>query len=256
MIDRQALTDVADASGREGSVLEIGPGLGFLTRELLERSTRVVAVEKDRVLAEYLRRTYGARPFELIEADVLELSPAALADPPARVAGNIPYGITSPILEWLVRHRRTFRRAALTVQWEVAERLSARPDSRDWAPLTIFVQMHADIAIVRKVPKSSFYPAPEVDSAVITLTMLDRTRVDTGDEGHFFRIVRAAFQQRRKTLLNGLKNAVPGLDRRVWGDQLEACGIDARRRPETLSLEEWGALSRRTTLLAGGPGRC
>lgn len=258
MVDRQALTDIASAACQQVSaagVLEIGPGVGFLTRELLAQAPRVVAVEKDRVLAAYLREAYAGRPLEVVESDIIRLDPGRLSAVPDRVAGNIPYGITSPILDWLVGHRRIFKSAVLTLQWEVAERLAAVPGTKDWAPLTIYLSMYADVAVLRKIPRSSFYPSPDVDSALIRLQLRGEPRVDAGDEAHFFRIVRAAFQQRRKTLLNALRGAIPDRERAYWGEHLDRCGIDPMRRPETLTLEEWGKLSRDTAFLAEDPGR-
>ncbi len=229
------------------AVLEIGPGLGFLTRRLVAAGAKVTAVEKDRVMARHLRAMFPPGSLELIEKDFLDLDPERDLgpDPPRKIVGNIPYNITSPILEWVIRHRARLSAVALTTQWEVAQRLAASPGGKDWGALSVFVQFHCEVRVLRKIGREAFYPVPGVDSALIRLDLLPAPRHAPGDEGLFFRLVRAAFQKRRKTLLNALA-APEGRDCLSKSRLLEvfaATRIDPRRRPETLSLAEWASLS-------------
>ena len=150
-------------------VLEIGPGLGALTELLLNRGCPVVAVEKDAVLVDLLRYKYRNADLEVIHQDVLSLDLEGKASPeaPLKVIGNIPYNITSPILEWLIKHRARITTAVLTVQWEVARRLAAKPGNKDWGSLSVFLQFYSDVELLRKIDKSHFNPVPRVDSAVL-----------------------------------------------------------------------------------------
>ncbi len=225
-------------------VLEIGPGLGFLTDELLARGGRVTAIEKDFVLARRLRDAAGERPLVVVEKDILEVDPSELGlHPPLKVAGNIPYNITSPILEWLIDHRRTVRRAVITVQREVADRLRAAPGGKTWGSLSVFVQVYARVEVLRILPPRTFFPAPQVESAVVRLEFDEKSRWNISNEGAFFYLVRKAFQKRRKTLLNALADeTVPGLRKPELAEALSRAGIDPMRRPETLSIPDWARL--------------
>ncbi len=234
---------------KEGdTVLEIGPGLGFLTRFLLEKKAAVWAVEKDALYAGFLKEHFKGRPVRVACEDVLTLDVEKTFGPlpPLKVAGNIPYNITSPILEWLLKNRKLFSQAVLTVQLEVAERLAASPGGKTWGALSIFLQMNADVDFLKKIPASAFFPSPKVDSAVVRLRFLPGPRVAVQDEARFVFLVRRAFQKRRKTLLNALESdGLPGLSKDHLRSTLTTCSIDPQRRPETLSLEEWARLSNR-----------
>ncbi len=249
MISKAALECVAEAlSPRAGeTVIEIGPGLGFLTEVLLKRNARVIAVEKDRAMAAHLCRQFPSG-LRVLEKDVLELDIAAVAEGSVKIAGNIPYNITSPILQWLIDQRRSVSGAALTVQWEVAERLLSVPGRKSWGPLSVFVQFYADVECVRKISRADFYPAPKVDSAVLKIVFLEKSRVPVADEKAFFAIVRRSFQKRRKTLLNSLEGwAIPHASDSLLS-ALEDAGLDPRCRGETLSLAEWAKLSDRLSI--------
>ncbi len=263
MIREENLEAVAEALHlREGeTVLEIGPGLGFLTRHLLKRQAQVVAVEKDKKYAEYLRRIFRGQKLEIIEADILKIkvdrgswmvdggqgggSPqSTIHHLPSKVVGNIPYNITSPLLEWLILQKSIISKAILTVQWEVALRLMAKPGTKEWGALSIFVQVYARVTLVKKIHKSHFYPAPRVDSAVVKLTFSDKPFYSIQNEEFFFELVRRAFQKRRKTLLNSLKDDErEKLSKQALLAAFEKGNIDPRRRPETLSIPEWAALA-------------
>ena len=230
----------------EDTVLEIGPGTGALTKLLLARGCRVAAVEKDAVLVAHLRQNFWQPNLEIVPGDILRFDiPAALkADTPIKVVGNIPYNITSPIIEWLIAGRKHISEAVLTVQWEVARRLAAQPGGKEWGSLSVFLQFYADVHFLKKIDKSHFRPAPAVDSGVLRVTFLNKPRFPLTDEAHVFSLVRRAFQKRRKTLLNAL---VDNKDREPSKKGLlaafSACRIDPKRRPETLTLREWADLS-------------
>jgi 16S rRNA (adenine1518-N6/adenine1519-N6)-dimethyltransferase len=249
MISESALSAIAGALTVDPGVpvLEIGPGLGFLTRYLIERGYRVTTVEKDRVFARSLEKRLNHAALRVVERDILSVDPKTLGfDGSFAVAGNIPYNITTPILEWLIGHRSVVREAVLTVQKEVAARLAAKPGTKAWGSLTVFVRTFADVTPVCQIPRSAFLPPPNVDSAAIRLEFLKAPREDVGSQETYFFLVRHAFQKRRKTLANALEDpSRPALEKHALTAALGALGIDPRRRPETLQLSEWAALSRR-----------
>jgi 16S rRNA (adenine1518-N6/adenine1519-N6)-dimethyltransferase len=246
LIDESALLKVVEASGvqPEDAVLEVGPGLGSLTRYLAQNARQVVAVELDENLLPPLREVLS--PFEnvrLVQGDILELDPAELMDSAGEggylVAANIPYYITSALIRHLLEARIKPRRLALTVQREVAERISAQPG--DMSLLALSVQVYGEPTVAARIPAGAFYPAPKVDSAVVRVDLLPEPRLPQPHLDSFFRLAKAGFGQKRKTLRNALSS------RTHWKpDQAEAmlrqAGIDPRRRAETLSLEEWKAL--------------
>ncbi len=233
---------IADLILVDKDVLEIGPGLGFLTRRLLEKNAKVLAVEKDKAYVKFLNKYFQDQPLKVIEHDVLEvdLKKDLKIEKPIQVVGNIPFNITTPILEWMVRQKRYITKAVLTVQLEVAQRLAAGPGTKSWGSLSVFLQMNADVIFKKKIGRESFYPSPRVDSAVIEIRFLDKPRFEVKDEERFFEIVRIAFQKRRKTLLNALSGGKPPhLTKASLADAFQNARIDAKRRPETLTLEEW-----------------
>ncbi len=251
LIDRNVLTRLVDACdvAPDADVLEIGCGLGVVTRELLDRGARVVCIEADKDLRPVLETVLSeCDRAELVIEDFLKIDlPAFLRERSSgkwTVVGNLPYYITTPIIAKLLDSRELISRIFLMVQREVADRLRAEPASDDYGSLTVFVQYHCDIQSVMRVSRNVFYPVPEVDSELLKLTVLERPRVGVRNEELFFRIVRASFGKRRKTLLNALGDS-PDLK---WSkararEVLERSGIDAGRRGETLSLEEFAALA-------------
>lgn len=248
MIAESVLDTLAEAvtSGKGECVLEIGPGLGFLTRRLLKKGVSVVAVEKDGRLAGYLRRQFCDDPVRILEQDVLrlDLSRETEVKKPVRVIGNIPYSITSPILDWLISQKDSVPEAILTVQKEVAERLTASPGTKAWGVLSIFIQVFARVKLIQRVGRTSFWPVPKVDSAVIRLGFAGIPLYEIADIDTFSFLVRRSFQKRRKTLLNSLEDrTVPSLEKRTLEKTLVQAGIDSRRRPETLSIPEWARLA-------------
>jgi 16S rRNA (adenine1518-N6/adenine1519-N6)-dimethyltransferase len=234
--------------GPEDVFLEIGPGRGALTFALAERAAAVVAVEIDRTLAAQLRRSAPSN-VTVVESDILRLDLAAVlrehaAGRPIRVAGSLPYNISSPILFALIRLFRAgagLSDATVMLQLEVAERLAAQPGSRDYGVLTILTSLWADIDLALVLPPGAFRPPPKVRSAVVRLGFR-QPRVDVSDTDSFEALVKAIFSQRRKTLSNALKPfaAIRGLDAAAM---LREANLDGRRRPETLDLAELARLT-------------
>jgi 16S rRNA (adenine1518-N6/adenine1519-N6)-dimethyltransferase len=230
-------------------VLEVGPGLGVLTRRLLAAGASVLAVEIDPRLAAWLRRELAEVPgFDLIEADALTLHPREVFPAESfKLVANIPYHITSPLLHAFLEGERPPEVAVLLVQAEVAERVAAPPGQMSY--LSVFVQNLASAEVVARVPPAAFEPAPDVDSAVLRLRRRAEPPVPLGSGREpFYRIVQAGFRQRRKQIHNGLGRELP-----VGGGAVEnalaACAIDGERRPQTLSVEEWACLATQLTPL-------
>ena len=239
-------TIVAAAELRPGdNVVEIGPGLGVLTRRLLAAGASVLAIELDARLAEYLRRElYGVDRFELIEADALSLHPREFfPGQPFKVVANIPYHITSPLLHTVLEGERPPELTVLLVQREVAERVAAPVGRMSY--LSVFAQNIATAEVVSRVPAAAFEPAPAVDSAVLVLRRRERPAVQVGAaRDPFYRVVQAGFRQRRKQVHNGLTREL-AVDRGIVEEALAACGVDPDRRPQTLSVDEWACLTGR-----------
>jgi 16S rRNA (adenine1518-N6/adenine1519-N6)-dimethyltransferase len=225
--------------------VEIGPGPGALTLRLAPRVAHLTAIEVDRDLIAELAPAVPAN-VEIVEGDVLDvdLSPW-LAAGPVRVAGNLPYNISSPILFRLIAAAKGghILDATLMVQREVADRLEANPGSGDYGVLSISVQLHADVRRVLALPPGAFRPSPKVHSAVVRLTFRPAP-VPVEDEATLLGMVRSMFTQRRKTLSNALASFA-GQYGQAAGDALRAAGIDPSRRPETLSLDELARLAAR-----------
>jgi len=222
------------------TVVEIGPGLGALTAFLAESCERLVLVELDLHLAERAAAQYSDRAtVTVVHADALAADWAALIPDRGVVIGNLPYNVATPILHRLLGQRGRIRRLVVMVQKEVAERLVARPGSRDYGALSILTQLDADAEIQFCVPPGAFSPRPRVESSVVTLDVLSHPRVALTDEERFRRLVRGVFQHRRKQLTNALRGVVAQPK-----ELLARAGLDGRRRPETLSLEEFASLER------------
>lgn len=210
------------------TVLEIGPGPGALTAMLLEAGAHVIAIEKDRLLAAELRR-YQTPDHRLtvFEDDILDF-PFSNLKGPLKVVANLPYHITTPILERIFSAPALFTSLTIMVQKEVADRMAAQPNTKDFSSLSLFVSFHASKAALFKVPSSCFYPRPKVDSAVIRLDLQKPPEVDSTA---LFSLIRRAFQQRRKMISTSLGAQMK--------DALRAIGANPDSRPEALSLEQW-----------------
>lgn len=252
LIDDSHLDRIAAAGdlGPADAVLEIGPGLGVLTRRLADRAGCVVAVELDDRLIGVLRTLFAERKnVTVVHGDILAQAPGALfaaagCRPPAqgyKVVANLPYYITSPVLRHLLEAAPPPRLAVVMVQREVAERICAQPG--EMSVLAVSVQFYAVPAIVQRVPAGAFYPRPSVESAVLRLDVRPAPAVSDVAPERFFRVVRAGFAQKRKQLLNSLSAGL-GRPKDEIAAALAAAQIDPRRRAETLALAEWGALCR------------
>ncbi len=246
---------MAGELGPGDSVLEIGAGLGVLTHALAEAVTpsgRVITLEIDADLLLALAETVGEMvQVEVVTGDVMALDWPAFLDAHFAGAGrvsvvaNIPYNITSPLLTALLDQRGRFARIVLLVQKEVAARLGAKPGTPDYSSLGVFSQFHAQVETVGIVSRRVFFPPPDVDSAIVRLTPHAAPPVAVPDEARLFAVVRAAFGQRRKALLNALSgDPALGWDREQAAAALAAAAIDPGRRGETLSLEEFARLAR------------
>jgi 16S rRNA (adenine1518-N6/adenine1519-N6)-dimethyltransferase len=236
---------LAEADPAPGArVLEIGPGLGFLTGGLLAAGALVLAVELDRGLADVLRDRFvpdlEADRLRLIEGDALDQDLVHLVEPPYDVVANLPYHITSPILHALLGEPPRPRRLVLMVQREVAERIAAPPGKMSY--LSVFVQYHARVRVAFAVPATAFEPAPAVESAVIVVEPYDADdRLASDEEDGLWRLVQAAFRERRKMIHNVLARQLP-VDAGRVAAALAAAGIAPDRRPQTLAVGEWLAL--------------
>lgn len=229
--------------------LEVGAGVGTLTRALAP-ARGVVAVEADRRLLAGLRETVGEfANVRVVCADFMALNLAGLRRGPGqrrwKVAGNLPYYLTSPILVRLIEHRDRFERFVITVQQEVAERLASGPGPKEYGSLSVLAQCYTQVEMVARFSGGCFWPAPDVDSALVRLRVRERPQIPEELEPYFFPLVRAAFGQRRKTLLNALAAAAGlGLSKEQAEDLLTSASIAPTRRGETLSIPEFEALAR------------
>ncbi|MEW9702444.1 16S rRNA (adenine(1518)-N(6)/adenine(1519)-N(6))-dimethyltransferase RsmA [Paenibacillus sp. SI8] len=260
LIDQNILNKIVSAAdlGPDKAALEIGPGIGALTQQLAKLAGRVLAVEIDQRLLPILGETLEPYPHAtVVHGDVLKLDlPELFRQHFEGVAGvsvvaNLPYYITTPIIMKLLEEKLPLENIVVMIQKEVADRMAARPGTKDYGSLSIAVQFHCEPELVTIVPRTVFVPQPNVDSAVIRLRVRKAPPVDVADEDFFFEVVQASFVQRRKTIYNNLaarfftKENKPELEA-----LLIASGIEPQRRGETLSMEEYARLS--AALLAHG----
>jgi 16S rRNA (adenine1518-N6/adenine1519-N6)-dimethyltransferase len=233
--------------GRSSTVLEIGAGLGALTFPLAACVGQVIAVEKDETLAKKLRSSLahkGIGNVTLIHEDILRLDLAGLSQERIEIIGNIPYNISSPLIEKLIRNREFISKAILTLQHELAARLTASPGNKQYGALTVLIQVHARLSPILEVPRQAFYPKPKVSSTVVQFEF-SRPYPGRIDSEEFFRkVVRAAFAHRRKTLLNSLRGTFPTWEVQSLLKAMERCGIDPQKRAETLSIDDFLSLTK------------
>ena len=225
------------------TVLEVGPGIGTLTQGLAESGANVVAVELDKRLLPVLATTLdGYDNVRIVSGDILQVDiMETVGVTEFKVCANLPYYITTPIIFALLEKRLPMERLVAMVQKEVAERMAAKPGGKDYGALSVAIQYYTEPEIAFIVPPSSFIPAPNVDSAVIVCKRRAKPPVDVCDEALFFRVVKAAFSLRRKMLSNSLKNM--GIKAEQCAKWLELAGVDGKRRAETLSLDDFAALT-------------
>jgi 16S rRNA (adenine1518-N6/adenine1519-N6)-dimethyltransferase len=238
--------------GADDIVLEIGPGAGSLTRALAASARQVIAVELDRRLLPVLEYTLGGLTnVRIVQGDILTTNVSALIPEPVqpfKVVANIPYYITSAVIRHLLESPVAPGLIVLTVQREVAERICAQPP--EMSLLAVSVQIYGEARVVGHIPAGAFYPAPEVDSAIVRIAPFTQSRLTGMASDEFFEIVKAGFSQRRKQLRNALGGGlrVSHAQADAW---LAGAGIEPARRAETLSVEDWLALGRRIRLTAG-----
>ncbi|SEN64405.1 16S rRNA (adenine(1518)-N(6)/adenine(1519)-N(6))-dimethyltransferase RsmA [Lihuaxuella thermophila] len=240
----------AELTERSG-VLEIGPGIGALTERLANEARKVVAIEIDQRLIPVLEELFASRPHvKIIHGDATEIDLRTfLRDhfqdvDTIHVVANLPYYVTSPIIVRLLSERLPLKNIVIMIQKEVADRLTASPGTKDYSSLTVLVKYFAMAEEVARVPSHVFVPRPQVDSAVTRLTLRDQPAVYVSNERLFFKVVRAAFAQRRKTLLNTLHANLFSSRRKDEVEKwLHEAGIDPKRRGETLDIQEFAALT-------------
>ena len=261
LVDERYILRIVEAAGLtvDDLVLEVGPGFGFLTEALASRAGRVIAVELDRRLISILEERFAGHPgIELIHGDILKvnltelLSSGIKSTGSCKVVANLPYYITTPVIMKFLESWSLFKRIVITVQKEVAFRMTAGPGGKEYGAFSIAVQFRSVPEIVEVVPRSSFFPEPEVDSAIVRLEIRREPAVGLLDEAAFFAIVRAGFGKRRKTLRNALKGAGElgiGLD--ALEEAFKISRIDPARRAETLGMEEFARLADAIASLRG-----
>lgn len=228
-------------------IVEVGPGLGILTAQLLAAGATVTAVELDARLAAHLRSRFeGEARLALVEADFLDVDVSDVASEPWALVANVPYHITSPILHHVLAAEPRPSRFVLMVQQEVAERIASPPGGMSY--LSVFVQYHAHVEVAFTVPATAFEPAPAVGSAILVGVTRER-RLDAAGEDELWRLVQAGFRERRKMIHNVLVRQLPGLERERLGEALAACGVAPDQRPQTLPVESWLCLREALTPL-------
>jgi 16S rRNA (adenine1518-N6/adenine1519-N6)-dimethyltransferase len=261
LIDLNILGKIVDAAEltKEKGVIEIGPGIGALTEQLSRRAGKVVAIEIDQRLLPILADTLSSYPHtEVVHGDVLKMDLHTLIrdrfndQEKISVVANLPYYVTSAILMKLLEERLPLENIVVMIQKEVAERIASGPGGKEYGALSVLAQFYAEAEVVTIVPHSVFIPQPNVDSAVLRLRIRNKPAVDVDSEEIFYRVVKASFAQRRKTLSNNLLNNLFGKERKEEMLQIFAkAGIDPARRGETLSLEEFARLSNRISQIFG-----
>lgn len=255
LIDYNMIEKIIQGAGitKEDAVIEVGPGIGSLTQGLAEGASRVVAVEIDKKLVPILEENLMEYDNvtvvneDILKVDLHQLIKEYFPDTRVKVIGNLPYYITTPIIMRFLEEKVAIDSITIMIQKEVAERMAAKPNTKNYGTLSIAVQYYCHTERVATVPPSVFIPQPNVDSSVIKLIPLGNPRVAVQDEKLYFALVKDAFGKRRKTLLNALSTGHLQLNKELVKEVLNECGIDSKRRGETLSLEEFAALSNQFT---------
>lgn len=252
LIDDSVLNDIVSGAEVDENdlVIEIGPGVGSLTAQLLKKAKKVVAVELDNDLIPILEAELGQyENFSLIHKDALKVDFNEIIgdEQSVKLVANLPYYVTTPIIVNLLKNNYNFKSLTVMIQKEVAERINAEPNCKEYGSISLLVQYYCDTKIIRKVPPACFIPRPKVDSIVIRLDRLPERRVKVKDEKLMFEIIRHSFNMRRKTLWNATKQL--GINKEVLEKAYEESGIDPKRRGETLTLEEFAALADKITEL-------
>lgn len=250
LMNESVIKRIASAANltESDTVVEIGAGIGVLTEYLAQSAARVIAVELDDVLVDVLKdRLSQYKNIQIHHGNILRFDFKEIAGPEnkIKIVGNIPYNISSPVLFYLLSNRKMINTFVLMMQKEVVQRLAASPGNKSYGVPSVILQMFAHVEKALDVPASDFYPRPKVESAVITGSFLEGSLIELEDEGFFIKLVRDAFAQRRKMLINNLKKSklLESASEALIRDTLTSAGIDIKRRGETLSVEEFGLLS-------------
>ena len=251
LINQQIIDEIIEKSQitKEDTILEIGPGLGSLTKALMQNAKRVIAVELDENMVNILKNRFNNENLEIINEDILKIDLNEITNKygKIKVVANLPYYITTPIVMKLLEEEYNIESITVMVQKEVGERLCAEPGSRDFGAVTVGVNYYSNSKIIIDVPKDNFMPVPEVDSCVIKLDILNEPPVAVKDKKRFFRLVKAAFSQRRKTINNSLASGEFSKENVL--NTLSKLGIDAKLRAENLSIQDFANI---TNELIGG----
>ena len=253
LIDTNILNNIVDCADLEttSGAIEIGPGIGALTEQLAKRCEKVVAFEIDQRLLPILNETLAPYPHvNVVHSDVLDADIHSVindnfkTDQDLMVVANLPYYVTTPILLKLLEEKLPIRGIVVMIQKEVAERIAAKPGTKEYGSLSIAAQYYAEAKTELIVPKTVFVPQPNVDSAVLKLTLRSEPAVDLKDESFFFQLVKASFAQRRKTLMNNLTHNLFTKNEKAKLELImRECEIDPTRRGETLSMDEFAVLA-------------
>ncbi len=255
LTDENIIYKIIDGSEitKEDVVIEIGPGIGTLTQYLAKAAKKVLAIEIDKSLIPILSETLkGYENVEVINEDVLKVDLKELVihkfkGQRVKVVANLPYYVTTPIIMKFLEEEVPLMDMVVMMQKEVADRLRAKPNTKEYGSLSVAVQYYCEPEIVTRVPKTVFIPNPNVESTVIRLKVLDNPPVQVENKKVFHNVVRAAFAKRRKTLLNTLSLSNLGLNKEQIKESLTACDIDLKRRGESLTIKEFAALSNSIT---------
>lgn len=251
LIDGNVIDNICDGInlGREDEVIEIGPGIGTLTQGLAERAKKVVAFEIDKKLIPVLEDTLECYDNikiinqDILKSDIEEVIDREFDNKKIKIAANLPYYITTPIIMGLLEKNINVDEIIVMVQKEVAERMQASPGTKSYGALSIAVQYYSNPEIVAIVPKNVFMPQPKIDSAVIKLNVYDNPKVKVKDEKLFFKVVKGAFSKRRKTLLNSLGSSDVNVNKEQLREILKKLGIKETIRGEKLSIEEFAQIT-------------
>jgi len=246
LVDDSVLNDIVEGAevNNEDFIIEIGPGVGTLTAQLLMKAKKVTAIELDSDLIPILEKELGDNEnFNLIHKDALKVDFNELIgdEKSVKLVANLPYYVTTPIILKLLKDGYNFKSLTIMIQKEVAERINAEPNCKAYGALSVLVQYYCDTSIVRRVAPTSFIPRPKVESIVIKLDRLDKPRVETKDVKFMFELVRAGFNMRRKTLWNATKTLK--VNKEKLEEAFEKSGIDPKRRAETLTVQEFATLA-------------
>ncbi|HOG63492.1 MAG TPA: 16S rRNA (adenine(1518)-N(6)/adenine(1519)-N(6))-dimethyltransferase RsmA [Sedimentibacter sp.] len=249
LIDGNIIKRIVEIAGldEKSGVLEIGPGFGTLTQLLCKKANKVIAIEVDKSLTEVHKGTLDYPNLKIIYDDFLKVDVNKLIEEEfkgldVKIVANLPYYITTPIIMKILEEKYKVSKIVVMVQKEMAQRLNSKPGTKNYGAITLAVQYRADTNIAMIVPNSVFMPKPKVDSAVIEFKILPKPRIDVCDEKMLFKVIKASFAQRRKTILNGLSNSL-NFSKDIINESLVSAGMNPGIRGEKLTLEEFGRIS-------------